>query len=93
MCKTCYLSIRVEAPLAAMAKAFQALWITLAQCQTYAVEPMKVEIIFEDEVAACEMVKICLDVRQKATAGLIREAAKMGSLSALFKLHLSAYMR
>ncbi len=51
---------------------------------------MKVEIIFEDEMDACEMVKICLDVRQKATAGLIREAAKMGSLSALFKLHLSA---
>ncbi len=42
---------------------------------------MKVEIIFEDEMAACEMVKIGLDVRQKATAGLIREAAKMGSLS------------
>ncbi len=49
---------------------------------------MKVEIIFEDEMAACEMVKIGLDVRQKATAGLIREAAKMGSLSALFMLHL-----
>ncbi len=27
---------------------------------------MKVEIIFEDEMAACEMVKIGLDVRQKA---------------------------
>lgn len=49
---------------------------------------MKVEIIFEDEMAACELVKIVLDVRQKVTAGLIREAAKMGSLSALFKLHL-----